>query len=386
MPILVINSGSSSIKYKLYKVLADMFLAEGVVEKIGGQQPRHLHKYNNIGPIKKKVVANNHHDAIKLIADILIDKDMGVIKSLDEIRAVGHRVVHGGEEFDRSVLIDDAVIASINKFARLAPLHNPPALFGIKAARKLLPGKPQVAVFDTAFHQTMLPPAYIYALPYRLYKKYRIRRYGFHGTSHKYVIRKVAKILNKSKEQLKIISCHLGNGCSIAAVMHGKSIDTSMGFTPLEGLVMGTRCGDVDPAIITFLMEKEGLTSQQADDILNKKSGLLGVSGVSNDMRENLEAAREGDVNAKLALEVFYYRIKKYIGAYIAIMNGVDVIVLTAGIGENNPWIKERLEKDLSEILSKFNAKILVVPTKEEWMIAMETYGVIKESSKPEKS
>ena len=386
MPILVINSGSSSIKYKLYKVLADMFLAEGVVEKIGGQQPRHLHKYNNIGPIKKKVVANNHHDAIKLIADILIDKDMGVIKSLDEIRAVGHRVVHGGEEFDRSVLIDDAVIASINKFARLAPLHNPPALFGIKAARKLLPGKPQVAVFDTAFHQTMLPPAYIYALPYRLYKKYRIRRYGFHGTSHKYVIRKVAKILNKPKEQLKIISCHLGNGCSIAAVMHGKSIDTSMGFTPLEGLVMGTRCGDVDPAIITFLMEKEGLTSQQADDILNKKSGLLGVSGVSNDMRENLEAAREGDVNAKLALEVFYYRIKKYIGAYIAIMNGVDVIVLTAGIGENNPWIKERLEKDLSEILSKFNAKILVVPTKEEWMIAMETYGVIKESSKPEKS
>jgi acetate kinase len=303
---------------------------------------------------------------------------LGVIKTLDEITGIGHRVVHGGEEFNRSVIIDEKVIASITKFIKLAPLHNPPALSGIKAISKLMPNKPQVAVFDTAFHQTMPQNAYTYALPYKLYKKYGVRRYGFHGTSHKYVAAKAARILKKSAEELKVITCHLGNGCSMTAVLNGKSIDTSMGFTPLEGLVMGTRCGDIDPAIVEFLMEKENMTIQQIDDMMNKKSGLLGISEVSNDMRELQAVVKEGNEQAKLALEVFYYRIKKYIGAYIGIMNGIDAVVLTAGIGENNPWLKERLEKDLSAILSKFNAKVMVIPTKEEWMIAMETHELTK--------
>jgi acetate kinase len=303
---------------------------------------------------------------------------MGVIKGLDEIGGVGHRVVHGGEEFNKSMLIDDKVIASITKFAKLAPLHNPPALEGIKATKKLLPAKPQVAVFDTAFHQTMPQEAFTYALPQKYYRKHGIRRYGFHGTSHKYVTHKAAKILKKDQKELKVITCHLGNGCSITAVANGKSVDTSMGLTPLEGLVMGTRCGDIDPAIVTFLMEKENLDIQQIEEVLNKKSGLLGISEVSNDFRELTAAVKEQNASAKLAIEVYYYRLKKYIGAYIAVMNGVDAIVLTAGVGENNPWIKERLEKDLSEILARFNTKVLVIPTKEEWMIAMETHEIIK--------
>lgn len=378
MLILVINCGSSSVKYKLYNVQKDIFLAEGLVERIGETKTSHTHKINDKEPLKKKVEAKDHHDAIKLVLDVLIDKDIGVIKSIDEISGVGHRVVHGGEEFSQSVLIDEKVIASITKFGRLAPLHNPPALSGIKATRKLLSNKPQVAVFDTAFHQTMPKEAYMYALPYRFYEKHRVRRYGFHGTSHKYIAGKVAKILNRPSDKLKIISCHLGNGCSMAAILNGKSIDTSMGFTPLEGLVMGTRCGDIDPAIMLFLMEKEDLSVQDMDNILNKKSGLLGLSETSNDMREIIALAKEGNEKAKLAIDVFCYRVKKYIGAYIAIMNGIDAIVLTAGIGENNPWLKERLEKDLSEILKNFNAKVLSIPTKEEWMIAMETYEIIK--------
>lgn len=378
MLILVINCGSSSVKYKLYNVQKDIFLAEGLVERIGETKTSHAHKINDKEPLKKKVEAKDHHDAIKLVLDVLIDKDIGVIKSIDEISGVGHRVVHGGEEFSQSVLIDEKVIASITKFGRLAPLHNPPALSGIKATRKLLSNKPQVAVFDTAFHQTMPKEAYMYALPYRFYEKHRVRRYGFHGTSHKYIAGKVAKILNRPSDKLKIISCHLGNGCSMAAILNGKSIDTSMGFTPLEGLVMGTRCGDIDPAIMLFLMEKEDLSVQDMDNILNKKSGLLGLSETSNDMREIIALAKEGNEKAKLAIDVFCYRVKKYIGAYIAIMNGIDAIVLTAGIGENNPWLKERLEKDLSEILKNFNAKVLSIPTKEEWMIAMETYEIIK--------
>lgn len=386
MIILVINCGSSSIKYKLYDVEKDVFMAEGVIEKIGEKQPTQTHKVNNKEPVRQKVEAANHHDGMKLVLDILVHEEVGVIKSIDEIGGVGHRVVHGGEEFSKSVLINDDVIASVTKFVKLAPLHNPPALAGIKSTMKLLPNKPQVAVFDTAFHQTMPEHAYSYALPYKFYKKYGIRRYGFHGTSHKYVARKASKLLNKPEEKLKIITCHLGNGCSMTAVLNGESVDTSMGFTPLEGLVMGTRCGDVDPAIVTFLMEKEGLSTQEIDDIMNKKSGLFGVSEISNDMRELTAAAKEGDQKAKLALGIFYYRIKKYIGAYIAVMNGIDAIVLTAGIGENNPWLKEKLEKDLSEILSKFSAKILVIPTKEEWMIAMDTYEMIKPKTQKEKS
>jgi len=360
-------------------------LAEGVVEKIGEKRPTHTHKINNGGLIQNNVVAPDHYEAVRLILGIIAHEEVGVIKSIDEISGIGHRVVHGGEGFSKSALIDDNVIASITKFVRLAPLHNPPALSGIKAARELLPNKPHVAVFDTAFHQTMPPEAYTYALPHKLYRKYGVRRYGFHGTSHKYVSGKAAKILNKPKEKLKIITCHLGNGCSMAAILNGKSIDTSMGLTPLEGLVMGTRCGDIDPAIVEFLMEREGLSIHQIDDMMNKKSGLLGISEVSNDFRELMAAIKEGNPQAKLAIEVFYYRIKKYIGAYIAIMNGVDVIVLTAGVGENNPWIKERLEKDLSEILAKFNTKILAIPTKEEWMIAMDTYELITKELKNQK-
>lgn len=385
MIVLVINSGSSSVKYKLYDVEKDVFLAEGVVEKIGEKRPTHTHKINNGGLIQNNVVAPDHYEAVRLILGIIAHEEVGVIKSIDEISGIGHRVVHGGEGFSKSALIDDNVIASITKFVRLAPLHNPPALSGIKAARELLPNKPHVAVFDTAFHQTMPPEAYTYALPHKLYRKYGVRRYGFHGTSHKYVSGKAAKILNKPKEKLKIITCHLGNGCSMAAILNGKSIDTSMGLTPLEGLVMGTRCGDIDPAIVEFLMEREGLSIHQIDDMMNKKSGLLGISEVSNDFRELMAAIKEGNPQAKLAIEVFYYRIKKYIGAYIAIMNGVDVIVLTAGVGENNPWIKERLEKDLSEILAKFNTKILAIPTKEEWMIAMDTYELITKELKNQK-
>ncbi|MBI4335478.1 MAG: acetate kinase [Candidatus Omnitrophica bacterium] len=378
MLILVINCGSSSVKYKLYDVEKDSFLAEGAVEKIGEKQPTHAHKIGSKEPLKRKVEASDHHEAIELILNLLVDSQLGVIKSVDEISGVGHRVVHGGEEFNKSVLIDERVIASVTKFTKLAPLHNPPALSGIKATRKLLAAKPQVAVFDTAFHQTMPPESYTYALPSKFYKKYGIRRYGFHGTSHKYVAGKAAKILNRPAAGLKIIVCHLGNGCSMTAVLGGRSVDTSMGFTPLEGLVMGTRCGDIDPAIVTFLMEREGLDMQAISDVLNKKSGLLGLSEISNDMRELRAAAGEGNEQARLALNVFYYRIKKYIGAYIAAMNGIDAVVLTAGIGENNPWLKEKLEKDLSEILGRFNAKILVIPTKEEWMIAMETYEIIK--------
>jgi acetate kinase len=383
MTILVINCGSSSIKYKLYAVEKDVFLAEGVIEKIGEKSPTHTHKTNkNKEPLKRRIEAANHHDAMTVILNILVDKELGVIKTIDEISGVGHRVVHGGEEFNGSVIIGDKVVASITKFAKLAPLHNPPALAGIKATKRLLPNKPQVAVFDTAFHQTMPPEAYIYALPYKFYKKYGVRRYGFHGTSHEYVARKASKILNRPQEELKIITCHLGNGCSMAAVLNGKSVDTSMGFTPLEGLVMGTRCGDIDPAIVTFLMEKENLGVREVDAILNKKSGLLGISELSNDAREIKAAIKEGNAQAKLAIEVFYYRIKQYIGTYIAVMNGIDAVVLTAGIGENNPWLKERLEKDLSAILDRFNAKILVIPTKEEWMIAMEAYELIKNGCK----
>lgn len=363
MLILVLNCGSSSAKYKLYDVKRDIFLTEGVIERIGERIP-------------------NHYVAIKKIIDTLLHSKHGVIKSKNEIKGIGHRVVHGGEEFNKSVLITGKVIASIKKFSRLAPLHNPPALYGIKACERLLSGIPQVAVFDTAFHQTLPIEAFMYALPYGFYKKYGLRKYGFHGTSHKYVADKAARLLKKKPKEAKIITCHLGNGCSMAAVYKGKCIETSMGFTPLEGLVMGTRSGDMDPAVVPFLMEKEKLTSHQVDQIMNKKSGLLGVSGISNDMRTLLQAQKEGNRRARLAIDMFFYRIKKYIGSYLAVMNGIDAVVLTAGIGENNPWLIKRLKKELSEIVKRFNVKVLSVPTKEEWMIAMETYAIVKKRFK----
>jgi len=380
MPILVLNCGSSSAKYKLYDVKKDIFVAEGMIEKIGEKQSFLKHKSSDGKTISTGIDAPDHHMAIKIIIETLMHDNHGVIKSKDEIKAIGHRVVHGGEEFSSSVLITDKVINSIKKFSRLAPLHNPPALYGIEACIELLSGIPQVAVFDTAFHQTLPVEAYMYAIPYKYYTKYGLRRYGFHGTSHKYVAGKAARMLKKNLKDLKIITCHLGNGCSMTAVDKGNSIETSMGFTPLEGLIMGTRCGDMDPAVVPFLMEQENITTKEVDNILNKKSGLLGVSGIGNDMRQLNEEMAKGNERAKLAIDMFFYRIKKYIGAYMGIMNGLDAIVFTAGIGENNPWLIERVKKEMSELISKFKVEILVIPTKEEWMIAMETNEIIKKS------
>jgi len=378
MLILVLNCGSSSAKYKLYSIKKDIFLAEGMVERIGEKVSFLHYKGLNSEKIKKRIHSPNHYVAVKIIIDVLMNADLGVIKSRNEIKAIGHRVVHGGEKFNKSVLITNEVISYIKKFARLAPLHNPPALYGISACNRLLTDIPQIAVFDTSFHQTLPIEAFMYALPYNFYKKYGLRKYGFHGTSHKYVAGKAAKLLKKNPENLKIITCHLGNGCSMAAVYKGKCIETSMGFTPLEGLVMGTRSGDIDPAVVPFLMEKEKLEPRQIDRMLNKKSGLLGVSGISNDMRQLVFEMKKGNKRARLAIDMFFYRIKKYIGSYLAVMNGLDAVVLTAGIGENNPWLISRLKKELSEVVGKFKIKIVCIPTKEEWMIAMETYGIIR--------
>jgi acetate kinase len=316
------------------------------------------------------------------VLDAVAHPSHGVIDSISKIAAIGHRVVHGGEEFNKSTIINAEVIKYIEKYCELAPLHNPPSLLGIKACKTLLADTPQVAVFDTAFHADMPAHAYLYGLPYQHYKKYKIRRYGFHGTSHRYVALKAAKELGKPLKDLKLITCHLGNGCSITAVTNGKSVDTSMGFTPLEGLVMGTRSGDIDPAIVFYLMKKENLDAEQISDLLNKKSGLLGISGVSNDMRDLKREAEAGNERAKLALEVFYYRIKKYIGAYMAAMNGVDAIVLTAGIGENNPGIKDRICSELSSLIKGCSAKVLVIPTNEELMIAHDTFELVKDNVK----
>jgi len=378
MLILVLNCGSSSAKYKLYNVKKDVFIAEGVIERIGEAVSYLTHKKVRSDKIRKKLTAPDHHVAVKTIIETLIHDKHGVIKSKDEIKAIGHRVVHGAEEFNKSTLITPDVISSIKKFSRLAPLHNPPALYGIRACEKLLSDIPQVAVFDTAFHQSLPIEAFMYALPYGLYRKYGLRKYGFHGTSHKYVSDKAARVLNKKPKDLKLITCHLGNGCSMAAIDKGKCIETSMGFTPLEGLVMGTRSGDIDPAVVPFLMEKENLTPHQVDQLMNKKSGLLGISGTSNDMRTLVGLRKEGDKRARLAIDMFFYRIKKYIGSYLAIMNGLDAVILTAGIGENNPWLIERLKRELSEIVGRFKVKVLSIPTKEEWMIAMETHRIVK--------
>lgn len=374
MLILVINCGSSSVKYQLFDIercrsspprrhSAPMVsetepLAKGLIERIG--QPGHC---------------RNHHDAICEIVKELTDKKNGVISSINQIAGVGHRVVHGGEEFKSSTLITGKVIISIEKYSELAPLHNPPSLSGVKACLNILKGIPQAAVFDTSFHQTMPSRAFLYGLPYRYYKKYGIRRYGFHGTSHRWVARDAAEKLKKPLSKLNIITCHLGNGCSMAAVERGKSVDTSMGFTPLEGLIMGTRSGDLDPAVVFYLMEKERLSRSEISDILNKKSGLLGISGISNDMRDLLKW--NSTPRAKLALEMFIYRIEKYIGAYQAAMKGVDAIVFTAGIGEHNPWLVNRIKRDLKDVVGR-KARFLTIPTNEELLIALDTYEIIR--------
>jgi len=353
-------------------------LCKGLVERIGNDKSGLTHQKIGADPVKKTVNVSDHKEGIKVMLDAIVDTGYGVIDSISKIAAIGHRVVHGGEEFSKSTFITSEVLKYIEKYCELAPLHNPPALLGIKACKAILPDTPQIAVFDTAFHADMPKQAYLYGLPYQQYKKYGIRRYGFHGTSHRYVSIKAAKMLGRPLDELKLITCHLGNGCSITAVDKGKSVDTSMGFTPLEGLVMGTRTGDMDPAIVFYLMKKENLDVDQIGDLLNKKSGLLGLSGISNDMRDLVRERDAGNERAKIAIEVFFYRIKKYIGAFIAAMNGVDAIVLTAGIGENSTWIKDRVTSELSVLIKSCNAKVIVVPTNEELMIAQDTFEIVK--------
>jgi acetate kinase len=396
MNILVINAGSSSLKYQLIDVDEKKVLGKGVCDRIGLAGSVIKHKTYDDRSINKEVIMKNHQEAIKQLIDVLTDEQVGVIKSLDEINAVGHRVVHGGEKFFSSVIINDEVLKTIEECEELAPLHNPPNVIGIKACNEILHGVPQVAVFDTAFHQTMPKKAYIYALPYEYYEKYKLRKYGFHGTSHKYVSERAAVLLNKPYDQLKIVTCHLGNGSSITAVDCGKSVETSMGFTPLDGLAMGTRCGTIDPAAVTFLMNKENLSTDDMDCIMNKKSGVLGVSGVSSDFRDLDKAVAEGNERAELALQIFAYQVKKFIGAYASAMGGLDAVVFTAGIGENNPDIRQRVctnmefmgisidpEKNNTrgiEIdISTEDAKVrtLIIPTNEELAIARETIRLI---------
>lgn len=351
MRILVINSGSSSIKYKLFLMPQAKLLSRGLIEHIGEPGSR----------------IKDHYTGLKII-----------IARIDQVDLVGHRIVHGAEKFKQPTLIDKTVIHKIKQCCALAPLHNPANLSGILACKKLLPGTRQVAVFDTAFHQTLPPHAYIYGLPYEYYKRFGIRKYGFHGSSHEYVAKEAAKILKQPINKLKIITCHLGNGCSITAVDQGRSVDTSMGFTPLEGLIMGTRCGDIDPALVTYIMRKKKLNSSQIDELLNKLSGLQGISGSSNDMRILIKKSGQGNLRARLAISVFVYRIKKYIGAYTAVMSGCDALVFTGGIGENQEKIRKAVCRGVFDHL-KAKPKILVVPTDEELMIARQAYGVVKQ-------
>ena len=397
MKVLVINCGSSSLKYQVLDMTNEILLAKGLVERIGMDGSVITHEKIGMDKIKTEVPMKDHKDAIKQVLDAVQNEEYGVVKSMDEIGAVGHRVVHAGEKFAESVLIDDAVIAALEECVELAPLHNPPNLLGIAACKDLMPFTPMVAVFDTAFHQTMPPEAYLYALPYEYYEKYGIRKYGFHGTSHKYVAQRAGAMLNVNINDLKLITCHLGNGASVSAIKHGRCIDTSMGFTPLEGLVMGTRCGDIDPAIVTYIRRKENLPQGVANEILNKKSGVLGISGVSSDFRDLEDAVAEGNERAALALRIFAQKVRFYIGAYIAEMNGVDAIVFTAGVGENDVNMRELICTDIGNLGIKLDliknkvrgketivstedskVKLLLIPTNEELMIARDTYNIAK--------
>lgn len=392
MKVLIINAGSSSLKYQFMKTKTKEVLAKGVVERIGLDDAFIKHAKDDGKPVVTPSVIANHKQAIELVIKVLTDKEHGVIKSMKEIEAVGHRVVHGGEKFSSSALITPEVKVAIKACYALAPLHNPPNMVGIEACAEAMPKVPQVAVFDTAFHQSMPAKAYMYALPYELYEEYKVRRYGFHGTSHGYVARRAAEILGKPFESLKIITCHLGNGSSIAAIDKGHCVDTSMGLTPLAGVCMGTRCGDIDPAIVTFLMGKEGLDTKGIDNLMNKKSGVLGLTGLSSDFRDLEAAAEDGNKKAELALQMFEYQCKKYIGSYAASMGGVDAVVFTAGIGENTPRVRKgivdeleflglKLDHDKNQVKGKdaiistddSTSVIMVVPTNEELAIAMET-------------
>ncbi len=397
MKILVINAGSSSLKYQLIDMTTKEVIAKGNCERIGIEGSVLKHKPTGKDAVELSAAMPSHKEAIKMVLDALLNAEYGVIKSLDEISAVGHRVVHGGEFFKGSVKIDDGVKDAIRQCFDLAPLHNPANLIGIEACESAM-GKdvPMVAVFDTAFHQTMPDYAYMYALPYEYYEKYKVRRYGFHGTSHKYVAGRAAEMLGKDLKDLKIVTAHLGNGSSITAVDGGKSVDTSMGFTPLAGLPMGTRCGDIDPAIVDFIMAKEGISAEEMNTVMNKKSGVLGISGVSSDFRDLESAASEGNKRASLALDMFHYHVKSYIASYAAAMGGIDALVFTAGIGENTKYTRGESVKGLEYMGIKIDdeknsvrgveaditaeggkVKVLVIPTNEELMIAMDTQKII---------
>ena len=393
MNVLVINCGSSSLKYQLIDSASEKVLAKGLCERIGIDGSCITHSPEGGEKTTTESPMPTHTEAVKLVIEKLTDPNVGVISSLSEIGAVGHRVVHGGEKFAEAVVINDDVIKAIEECNDLAPLHNPANLIGIHSCQKLMPGVPMVAVFDTAFHQTMPKKAYLYGLPYEYYEKYKVRRYGFHGTSHDYVSKRAAEILGKNRDDLKIIVCHLGNGASISAVDHGKCVDTSMGLTPLEGLIMGTRSGDLDPAIVSFIAEKEGLDAAGVVNVLNKKSGVLGLSGgISSDFRDVGAAADSGNEVAATALEAYAYRVAKYIGSYTAGMNGVDVIAFTAGVGENDKAMRAKIASYLGylgteidaakndvrgeeTVISKDGSKVtlMLVPTKEELAIARET-------------
>lgn len=396
MKILIINCGSSSLKYKLIDMANEKDIIEGIVERIGLDQSRLVQK----NELREKYILEkeikDHKEAIDIVLNTLVDSKVGVIESIDEITAVGHRVVHGGERYSSSIIINEEVIKYLEECSKLAPLHNPANIIGIRACQSLMPNKEMVVVFDTAFHGTLPEKAYIYAIDYALYKDHKIRKYGFHGTSHKYVSHKVAETMGKDIKDLKIITCHLGNGASISAIKGGECIDTTMGFTPLAGIPMGTRSGNIDPSIIPFLVQECGYTIEEVSESLNKKSGVLGISGVSSDFRDIEDAASNGDKRAQLALDIFHYRIRAEIGSFIVNMGGVDVIVFTAGVGENSPETREECLKDLEFLgltldkeknkvrgklaeISQADSKIkaYVVPTNEELMIAKETVELI---------
>lgn len=402
MKILVLNCGSSSIKYQLFNMADRHVIAKGGIEKLGMKGSFLKHKTEDGQTIVFEGEILDHKAGVEYVLGILTSEKYGCVKSLDEIDAVGHRVVHGGEYFSSSEFVTDEVIDALVKCTDLAPLHNPPNLKGLYAMEELIPGIPQVGVFDTAFHQTMEPKAYMYGIPQVLYKKYGIRRYGFHGTSHRYVSRRATEIVGKEYENCRIISCHLGNGASIAAVKNGKSVDTSMGFTPIEGLIMGTRAGDLDLGAVTYIMEKEGIGIKSANTLFNKHSGMLGLTGISSDMREIRDASLEGNEKAQTAIDVYCYKIKKYIGSYAAAMGGVDIILFTGGIGENAGYVRENVCSDMEFLGVKIDVElnktvfgtetvisdgslpvtVMVVPTDEELMIALDTEKIVADKLK----
>jgi len=396
--VLVINAGSSSLKYQLISMANEDVLAKGIVERIGIEGSRLKHRPTNKEQVVMERPLKSHTEAIEMVLDALVDEQHGVIESMNDITAIGHRVVHGGEKFSKSVLIDDEVMKALEDNVDLAPLHNPANIMGIEACKQIMPDKKQVGVFDTAFHQTMPERAYLYGIPYKYYTENKVRRYGFHGTSHKYISQQVAKVMGKKPEELRSVICHLGNGGSVSAVKYGKSIDTSMGLTPLEGVLMGTRCGDLDPSIIEFIMQVDNKSISEAMSVLNKESGILGVSEISSDMRDIEIAVAEGNEAAIRVYNLFCYRVKKYIGAYTAAMGGVDAVVFTAGIGENNPDMRADILDDMEYLglkidrkandskddlvqISTDDSKVAAysIATNEEVMIARDTLELVGE-------